>query len=982
MANRVLICAILTGQSLEAHILVMAHLTLVKLHLARPSSEYYSWRNGGTFYLDGQWQTKPATWPLQDLDPMSVFPVTIDSRLPISGTRMNGFCPKCGQRRIAAANFCGSCGHSFAMSQDSDLIGLVRDLCHAAANAAQSSRYWRASRLLRRAKNQGVGELMSQLLTVMGAFASLPDHAATTLREYIENDFSAPDMTFIDELTQVDLPLTLRKAQDVTAAVKAGSELAKDQLEVARLVLTKAPIAFGYWATFKALIKNGPIAGLEAEYGVALARLHKSVKLARHDSPPSDVQDLSVLNQISYLPTAKSVNYMRRRSRRILSQLIKHSPETYAKISEALLLAWDQALDGLAFAPAFVMRGSAAMRKGGRLVELGDWVERTDSQPSIWDQRLHRIEALFDGIEKSPDVFTWAYQVLVSCNRSPVISSRKLHLALESRYAPLFVKACELSLTSPEVLVDIDEKTWRKLMDTAPIEILRELIDKYEQLPIDGWRRYPAIGATRALISTWVKSASSEEVSMTRTDIERKLLGVSLYLSGERHGFSRQREVDLIAALMLLTIIDFSKAESGFDIFSSFDLPLLLSLMYTNEDQILAANQSIILEAAAQQPEEVDLISLVAYLVSSSTPRRELSELMWLAIKAKGGFDANRWAIEIGLTRPNANEISIERVQELFIDAVRNMGIERIFELRDLFSSAGYTVETDYASVLADFPVSRELLTTLWESVLRASDDQLLVALVSRQDLIASIGRSLTPAQILKADGQQIEILLSFLNSQDDSLSTSPELSLAATRHLNLGVQEAGINVLRHFKHLPSYWLQLAEGGLPSGLDAAGQYLKTIRTKADVTNAILACIDSQVPSVRALGIGLLQENQPILEDTDFWAQAAESDEPTVQVLVAEEALIKASIAPAGHFDRRVLTARRRNRKAKSAVQERLSTVETEVLLDTDRVTALMNLARSPRGRDREWALTRLALLSQAGVDLEGVSVSAVSHTQP
>ena len=117
----------------------------------------------------------------------------------------------------------------------------------------------------------------------------------------------------------------------------------------------------------------------------------------------------------------------------------------------------------------------------------------------------------------------------------------------------------------------------------------------------------------------------------------------------------------------------------------------------------------------------------------------------------------------------------------------------------------------------------------------------------------------------------------------------------------------------------------------------------------------------------------------MLEDPQLWASLSESDEPAVQRLVAEEALARGwsdddSLAD---FDRRVLTARRRNRPAKEAIKIRLSMAESpaEALVQPGRIRALLDMARGSNDRDRSWALARLATLHLNGVEIPELNVS-------
>jgi hypothetical protein len=77
-----------------------------------------------------------------------------------------------------------------------------------------------------------------------------------------------------------------------------------------------------------------------------------------------------------------------------------------------------------------------------------------------------------------------------------------------------------------------------------------------------------------------------------------------------------------------------------------------------------------------------------------------------------------------------------------------------------------------------------------------------------------------------------------------------------------------------------------------------------------------------------------------------------------------------------------MVTRRVNRGAKERIKTRLESFEPgdlAALIRPARISALTELANSVTDRDSEWALHRLALLSLAGVEIEGIQV-AITNT--
>ena len=109
------------------------------------------------------------------------------------------------------------------------------------------------------------------------------------------------------------------------------------------------------------------------------------------------------------------------------------------------------------------------------------------------------------------------------------------------------------------------------------------------------------------------------------------------------------------------------------------------------------------------------------------------------------------------------------------------------------------------------------------------------------------------------------------------------------------------------------------------------------------------------------------------------ASLSTSDAPKVQARVAEELLIKDSNDSVfDDFDNRVLITRRRNRKAKERIKDRLDSdfkIKNQGILVPKRKEALLNLANGKNVRDREWALNRIASISMKGIKFDGINFS-------
>ena len=194
----------------------------------------------------------------------------------------------------------------------------------------------------------------------------------------------------------------------------------------------------------------------------------------------------------------------------------------------------------------------------------------------------------------------------------------------------------------------------------------------------------------------------------------------------------------------------------------------------------------------------------------------------------------------------------------------------------------------------------------------------------------------------------------------------------------NPTLQDTVISQLVKINALQSKWLLLAEIGLPKPILAARKFIESLSDTEELSTCILASIDSSVFTVRDMGLELLDKNSEKINNEKLLASLSTSDDQKVQARVAEELLIRGSDNKVFEdFDNRVLITRRRNRKAKEKIKDRLnsdSRIKNKGILAPKRMEALLNLAKGKNIRDREWALNRIASLSMKGVRFDGIEI--------
>jgi hypothetical protein len=265
-----------------------------------------------------------------------------------------------------------------------------------------------------------------------------------------------------------------------------------------------------------------------------------------------------------------------------------------------------------------------------------------------------------------------------------------------------------------------------------------------------------------------------------------------------------------------------------------------------------------------------------------------------------------------------------------------------------------------------------------WDILSMDSLPELHQSILNSKPLIKAIGDGLQISQMKSAFGAQAQLAIAYLADDKMRVKIDPEFVLSAATSANKLLSQAGLGTLLANKLVSKYWIRLAESGLPDCLDVCRDYLGTIGKPKELTASVLALLDSTTDSAKKLGLSFLDAPSSSLDVDNIWSSLTESDDPEILARVAEEALVRSSIPDdrLATMDRRVLVSRRKSRVAKEAVKQRIDTESFE--LAPDRVRALLELARAQNSRDREWAISRLAILRINGFEIPSFEAYEVS----
>ena len=190
-------------------------------------------------------------------------------------------------------------------------------------------------------------------------------------------------------------------------------------------------------------------------------------------------------------------------------------------------------------------------------------------------------------------------------------------------------------------------------------------------------------------------------------------------------------------------------------------------------------------------------------------------------------------------------------------------------------------------------------------------------------------------------------------------------LLLTAATHALADVRTPALEIVgRRTLRLP-FALCLLECEIPGSVVVGKRWFEA-SDQSELEVRALALCDSPVTSVRAYGRQFATDKA--LTGEKLALALFEHDEPDMQAFAVEVA----GDASAPGFDRTVLRARHKSRRAKEMVKTRQENATPDAQVD---VATLLALARgSGSTRDAEWALVQLTKRALAGETVEGLSV--------
>ena len=260
------------------------------------------------------------------------------------------------------------------------------------------------------------------------------------------------------------------------------------------------------------------------------------------------------------------------------------------------------------------------------------------------------------------------------------------------------------------------------------------------------------------------------------------------------------------------------------------------------------------------------------------------------------------------------------------------------------------------------------------DPALRSDPEGVLAGRLLGDAAIASTLQSVDdPALLDFRDPAFGSALAEWARSHEALFTANSPLLLQGATHVLPDVRAWSLERVRAAGMDLPFALRLLESQLPASVTTGMSFFEAVPAgdPRERSNALALC-DSPFLSVRRIGQEYVTARWASLPQADVLTALFESFHPDIQAFVA--ALLGQSVdtpqqTPA--FDREVLRARQKARRAKELVKARQSAQPT---VDT---ATLLSLARGRTPRDADWALAELTRRAVAGEQIEGITIEGV-----
>jgi len=718
--------------------------------------------------------------------------------------------------------------------------------------------------------------------------------------------------------------------------------------EALRQFLREAPLTSGTWGPFKSLLKSLlDRRDMPAEAGLAIARVTGA---GRQNSSAGGFPSA---------PSARTLNYLDRRARRVLYKLANRDPQAYATVCLNFLEAVDAgmsegrelnrraAFDFILFGRPDPAYPGIRFPSSAGLVHPAQ--ERRDVRPDVWDVRADDVRNLLATLRNSPEIADWCFQVLSDTDASiPFVSP---DVALRSGIPHLRDLGMRALQDDPRLCVELAGRTVTEALIRDPRAETFRILNACRPETKD------------AAIRSVLQETGPGQLPPLSLGLRIAQLSVDHWLDDLGHEQVMQALRLLIDAEPMV-----DRSEAMMTLAPHFTVTTYRSWCARNGEPPPIWLQSAAADAAIRSGSSTYGAEGSAWqMVSSSEPG--VPALGWLvAVRLSG--NNSYLGYFLNSVSPNARGLvgllSVLIHHSLIAEIATAIGWGA-GSLSD--DEWGETTET--ASIALE--CHPHVATSLYMSEDFVHKPDLRRRLMQIPAFAAALTTDVKADQIVKLDETRLELLEGALREYPSRLRTDAGLLLAVATSRSRAIRSVAMDGLGQNPLMPEIWLGLIESGLPECVDEGVLHLRSIDDLVTVKNAYLALLDSPLSWVRSFGMSTLSGESAPVGWRDLLPELTEHRDPIIWSQVAARADDSPSSSERKLFNELVLNTRRRGRTAKLLVQDHLHAEGTEAS-DQPSLDVLLSLTGSPSPRDREWAIEQLTARAEAGHEVPGLQL--------
>jgi hypothetical protein len=653
-----------------------------------------------------------------------------------------------------------------------------------------------------------------------------------------------------------------------------------------------------------------------------------------------------------------------------LVQLAKENPAEYLRIATGFLIEADRSSSSIDFMYAHIIYGEKQyLAQGSRGVrsDLSN-EEATPFAPDVWKGGKTELSKIWSAVYRSHEIQDFVFSVATSHNISlPPLEGHSINLALSSTKLELRAQTVDQIAQNPGLWSELNEPGWQTFLSEIDVDKLPKLTPSFTKLEYG----YSFLSALNKVVV---------DISDIHNERLQSLSFVYFTMEPEFSFWGRSAELEgKMAAALLLS--GASIEIKNFDLLNKrLGLNALISCwaIMKNQDVIDKARQETFIDSAQGYWKELGLTERKNTIKMIATLAPNLfTELGTTFISQTYDFELVQTFIqsldEIDETSVSSTEAIVELLSVIPAEDVSKT-LDEVLNHQEL---------TDSISLVELLNSSREARLLAWSYISDPETNSLASTLITNKNLLNSTLFELSRRDISLASGPQVDVLLSFFGGSKVQPEIPDSLLAGATTNPSIELANLGHKLLKKRDILSKYWLDIAETQMPLAITFARDYLCSLTTQ-DLSSTLLLGLDSPVSAVRDMSLELLDTLREKIDTPFVYSRMAESRDPVIRGRVAEEALLSpwSDGEDLVDFDAELLVTLRRVRTARENVMTRFDNQSAGLPLSPfvtpERISALISLARIGNSRDREWALSRLAQLKNAGHEIEEITLSYVT----